>query len=140
MAEIGIEKEETVSKLGFRKSFIRSITNSLFATFVDYVVTILLASYFQLYYLSATFIGNIFGAVTSFLIGRHWVYKKKNSRWQKQVIRFVIINLLSIYLNTTGVYFLIENFDMNLIWAKTWIAIGVGIFFNFIMQKYFVFK
>jgi putative flippase GtrA len=140
MADIEIEKEQTVSKLGFRKSFIRSITNSLIATFIDYVVTIVLATYFQVYYLSATLIGNIFGAVTSFLIGRHWVYKKRNARWQKQVIRFIIINMLSIYLNTTGVYFLIENFGMSLMWAKTSIAIAVGIFFNFIMQKYFVFK
>lgn len=73
-------------------------------------------------------------------MGRMWVFNKRDAKWQHQAFRYLIAVLLSIGLNTLGVWFLTETFNMQYVMAKVIIAIIIGVSVNFFMFRYFVFK
>ncbi|MBK8700040.1 MAG: GtrA family protein [Saprospiraceae bacterium] len=118
----------------------RSLFTSLTATIVDFLVSVICAEFLFIYYVTATTIGGLFGATTSFFLGRVWVFKKKNGKLRNQLIRFLFTNTFSIFLNTSGVFFIVETFDLSFVWSRVWVASFVGFFFNFLMNRYFVFR
>ncbi|MBK9255940.1 MAG: GtrA family protein [Saprospiraceae bacterium] len=128
------------NKLSFRKTFIRAQLVSICATTVDFLISILLHHLLGMYYVTATTIGAFCGSITSFSLGRNWVFLNRRGRLSIQFLRFVIINGFSIFGNTTGVFFFKENFDISFIASRVIVAILIGIFFNFFMNRYFVFR
>jgi len=135
-----ISTHNEVHKLPLRKTFIRAQIVSLTATSVDFLISILLHHVFAIYYVTATTIGSICGAVTSFSLGRNWAFLNKMGRIRKQAFRFLVISGFSIFANTTGVYFFKENFDISFLASRIIVAVLIGVFFNFFMNKYFVFR
>ena len=127
-------------KLSFRKTFLRAQIVSLCSTTVDFFISIMLYQFFFVYYVTATSLGAFCGSVTSFFLGRNWVFLNKKGRISIQFLRFMIINGFSIFGNTTGVFFFKENFYLSFITSRVLVAILIGIFFNFFMNRYFVFR
>ncbi len=140
MVTENINKTNEVHKLPLRKTFIRAQIVSLTATSVDFMISILLHHVFSIYYVTATTVGSICGAFTSFSLGRNWAFLNKNGRIRKQAFRFVVISGFSIFANTTGVYFFKENFDISFLASRIIVALLIGVFFNFFMNRYFVFR
>lgn len=128
------------SNVGLRKSFLRAIMTSLSATSMDFFISIFLNEVLNVYYVTATTIGGICGAATSFFMGRVWVFKKKTNKLKNQLIKFSFTNMVSIFLNTSGVFFIKEQFNFPFVWARVLTSVLVGFFFNFLMNRYFVFK
>lgn len=127
-------------KAPLKKTFLRAQVVSLTATSVDFSISLLLHDLLEIYYVTATSMGSACGAVTSFLLGRNWAFLNKKGKLRKQVFRFLIINLFSIFFNSTAVFFFKENFHLSFIASRVIVALLVGIFFNFLMNRYFVFK
>jgi putative flippase GtrA len=126
--------------VSFTRSFIRSIFTSLIATSVDYTISIFAAKYFNVYYVLATSIGCLFGAIASFYLSRQWVYEKKSGKVTKQFLRFAFINFISASLNTFGVFFVVEQSGLSFVYSRIIVSVFVGLSFNFLMNRYFVFK
>ncbi len=137
---IGQGNEKTKSAIGLRKSLMRAVMTSLSATSVDFFTSIFLNELLNVYYVTATSIGGICGAATSFLMGRIWVFKKKTNKLKNQLLKFSFTNIVSIFLNTSGVFFIKEQFNLPFVWARITVSVFVGFFFNFLMNRYFVFK
>jgi putative flippase GtrA len=135
-----IGENKSSNPVGFRKSFIRALLTSLTATFVDFVFSIFSKEVLAIYYVTATTLGGLAGATTSFFLGRIWVFNKRTGRLSNQLIRFVFTNFFSIFLNTSGVFFIVENFNLPFVYARVGVACFVGFFFNFLMNRYFVFR
>lgn len=129
-----------IAVMPLRKTFVRSQIVSLTATSVDFIISLLLNHFLDIYYVTATSIGSFFGAVTSFMLGRNWAFLNRHGHIRKQVIRFFIINVFSIFANTTGVFFFKENFEISFLFSRIIVAVLIGVFFNFFMNRYFVFK
>jgi len=123
-----------------RKTFIRSQIVSLCATSVDFLLSLLLHLILGVYYVTATSVGSLFGAFTSFILGRNWAFLNRHGHVRKQVIRFIIINIFSIFANTTGVFFFKETFDISFFASRLIVSVLVGVCFNFAMNRYFVFR
>ncbi|MBK7806511.1 MAG: GtrA family protein [Saprospiraceae bacterium] len=124
----------------FKKTFIRSQVVSLISTAVDFAISILLHHSLSLYYVTATSLGSLAGAMTSFTLGRNWAFLNRHGHIRKQFLRFVVINLFSIFANTTGVFFFKESFDIPFIISRIIVSVLIGVFFNFFMNRYFVFR
>jgi putative flippase GtrA len=124
----------------FRKAFIRSQLVSLGSTAIDFSSSLILHHLLDVYYVTATTLGSVFGAVTSFILSRNWVFLNRHGHIRKQIVRFLIINTFSIFANTTGVFFFKENFDFSFFVSRIIVAVLIGIFFNFFMNRYFVFR
>lgn len=127
-------------KISFRKAFLRSQIVSLCSTCIDFLISVILYQYGSVYYVTATSIGASCGAITSFTLGRNWAFFNRKGRVSVQFLRFLVINMFSIFGNTTGVFFFKENFDLPFLTSRIIVALMIGIFFNFFMNRYFVFR
>ncbi len=110
------------------------------ATAVDYTLFLLLSVVLDFWYLLASLIGLVMGGVTAFILQRNWTFKKKDEKLSSQAIRYITVWATSIFLNTTGLYLIVEFTKMSAIVAKIIVSVIVGIGFNFLMNKHFVFK
>lgn len=132
--------KEKPPKVPFFQSFFRSQITSILATAADFVVTIFFTEIANIWYGISNAFGAFTGAVISFLLGRNWAFERKDGKWHWQAVRYILISFTSMALNTGGVILVTEYFDISYIISKIVVAILVGIFFNFFMFRYFVFK
>lgn len=122
------------------KSFFRSQFASILATAADFLITIFFTEVLKIWYVVSTACGAFTGAVISFILGRNWVFNRKDERWIIQAVRYILTAFSSMGLNTAGVYFLTDYFGIQYVISKIIVATLVGVFFNFFMFRYFVFK
>jgi putative flippase GtrA len=120
--------------------FIKSQVSSIVSTLVDFSITILLKEVVGIWYLFSTSTGSILGGVTNFFLGRKWVFNATGTSSKSQAVRYVIVWGGSILLNITSVFFLTSFGHLNYLLSKIITAVMVGIFFNYILQKKYVFS
>ena len=125
---------------GLWESFFKSQTSSLVATVSDYGIFSLLYLILHVNYAIASFCGNIVGAVVSFNLGRNWAFKSQSGKLTSQIGKYAITSLVSSLINTGLIVIFVEKFSIPPLPAKLICAFLVGIFFNFVMFRYFVFK
>ena len=113
---------------------------SVIATFVDYSLFLILSKAIHVWYLLASLTGLVMGGITAFILQRNWTFKKKDDILSKQAIRYLLVWTVSIVLNTSGLYLAVEFAGIQSIVAKVTVSIIVGIGFNFLMNKHFVFR
>lgn len=127
--------------LSFGKSFYRYNVSAILATAVDFIVLSILNLGLGVNYVVATALGALAGAIVAFLLGRNWAFVNKEGKITTQAIKFLTTSFVSMLLNTGGVVFLIEVIGIkHILTAKLITSLAVGIFFNFPMQKYFVYQ
>ena len=127
-------------KTSFFTSFYRSQFASIVATAADFLITIFFTEIFKIWYVLSTALGNLIGAIISFFLGRHWAFNRKEGTLHWQAVRYAITSLMSMGLNTGGVYLLTENTELSYVVSKVIMAVLIGVSFNFLMFRYFVFK
>jgi len=121
-------------------SFLRYQVAAIIATVVDFLVLILLTEIFNVWYVESTAIGALCGAITNFIICRYWAFANSSNNLTNQVIKYILVSAGSLLLNTLFVYLLTDFAHINYTISKIITAIVVAIFYNFTLQKYFVFK
>ena len=121
-------------------SLIRAQITAMLATAVDFGVMIGLKELLDMWYLLAVTIGTLAGGTVGFLLGRNWAFLSKETKPVDQVRRYFVVMLGSFVLNVGGVYLLVENTQLQYIASKIIVAVIVGIGFNFMLQRYYVFK
>ena len=120
--------------------FVKSQFSAALATAIDFLVTIILVEFFNVWYVSGVAIGALCGAISNFLLGRHWSYGASNRNWQHQLTRYSLVSGGSLILNTTGVYLLTDGLEIQYLVSKILIAILITISFNYPLHRYFVFS
>ena len=94
-----------------------------------------------MFYVISTFVGASTGATVAFFLGRNWTFFNKEGKMTHQSVKFLMVVGGSILLNTFGVYFFTEVLNVpHYGISKIIVAIVVGLFYNFTMQRYFVFR
>jgi len=115
--------------------------SALIATAADFLVLSILHYGFGMYYVYATAIGAVAGAIVSFFLGRHWAFMNKEGKLSIQGFKYILTSFFSLILNVGGVYLLVDIIGItNVLLAKTIIALVVGFFFNFPMQRFYIYK
>ena len=113
--------------------------SSLVATGVDYFVMILCVSAFGLSPVLGTVIGALCGAVTSFTLGRRWVFDARRGDLRGQALRYAMVSALSRCCNAGGEWLLVRV-GLQYIAARLVTSTVVGIGWNFPMHRHFVFR
>ncbi|SRR5690606_4167351 len=90
-------------------------------------------------YISNILSGSL-GAVLNFTVNRYWTFEKTNAPVGKQLAKFVVVVIGSIFLKSTGIFFLVGHLSANPYYSKIAVEIFVSLGFNFLMQKYWVFN
>jgi len=134
--------------------FLKALCTAQAATIVDFVLTVLLSSVCGVYYVLATTIGAICGGVTNCVMNYRWVFPGSNRKKYSIAFRYFIVWSTSILLNVTGTYLLTEALrdqpfthqilgvhnDQVYIFSKILVAVVVAVFWNYQMQRVFVYR
>ncbi len=133
-------EESDLKKKSGTKEFLSAQVAAFIGTAVDFGVMIFLTELIGVWYVISNAIGAICGAITNFFLGRNWVFLSKERKISHQAFRYFLVATGSMILNTLGVYLLTEFTSLNYIFSKVIVAILIAFTFNFLLQKYFVFK
>ena len=131
--------------------FIRAQLSAQIATFVDFLISILLNQCANVYYVYATLIGSISGGLTNCAINYKWTFQTEDCSPIPVIIKYTLVWIGSIGLNLWGTYLLTEfltlqnsfisiNQSTAFIIAKVSVSIMVAILWNYNLHKTFVFK
>jgi len=119
--------------------FIKAQASSLIGTSVDFVVTVSMVEVFGLGYVLSSVMGNVLGAITQFTLARNFVFEKTNRSLWSQGLKYVLVwtgylvgsaILLGTFTDGLGLHFLISKIIVSML---------MGIVYNYILQKNFVF-
>jgi putative flippase GtrA len=128
-------------------TFTRAQIASVLATGVDFLVTIFLVKILGgPHLLSSAAVtlcgatGTVCGGVTHFLISRTWVFRAQEQKWSRQLPKYMLVWIGNLLLNVSVLYLLTHYTGINYLLAKIIIAIGIAVFYNYLLQKRFVFK
>ena len=128
------------SKEPFIASFFKSQAASILATLTDFLSYFFLTDLIGFWYIGSNIISSTLGAIVSFTLGRNWAFKKTDVRKREQIFRYAITSISSLLLNTAGLYLLVEWGGFDDFYSKLFVSFIIGITFNFLMFRYFVFK
>jgi putative flippase GtrA len=128
-------------------TFTKAQLASLLATGVDFLVTAVLLRWAGIPPVAAsarvTFYGvtgTLCGGFTYFMISRSWVFNAQEKKWMAQVNRYVPVWIGNLVLNGSGLYLLTRYTGIQPMLAKAITATLVAVFYNYPLQKRFVFK
>ena len=89
----------------------------------------------------ATAIGAFCGGLLNFIIVRKWVFSEGQKGAHVQAGRYILVWAGSILLNSRGMYLITTYFThINFLVARVLVSVLVGVFYNYFLQKRFVFK
>jgi len=145
---------KTISSKGGIFTFLRAQLSSQLSSSTDFLVTIILANIFNLFYVYATFIGSVCGGITNCVVNYRWTFKAMNIKKRYIAIRYLMVWSGSIFLNTFGTYLMTEFFKKipllmkvpdffygNIfIMSKLIVSLLVGFVWNYNMHRLFVYK
>lgn len=122
-------------------TFIKAQTSSLIASGVDFIVMILLVEMLDVWYLPASITGTIIGGFTNFSLGRRWVFKAREKRVREQLLKYFIVWVGYITLAAAGIFVVTQLLGAKYyLVSKTIVTIFLGISYNYLLQKKFVFR
>ncbi|MQR86248.1 GtrA family protein [Bacillus megaterium] len=118
-------------------SFIKFALVGVINTLIDFVVYALLTT-IGVNYILAQWISYSAGILNSYVMNRKWTFERKEKSSKREVISFVIVNLITLSLTSFLLTVLYNKWGIPLLISKLLITIAsVGI--NFIGTKLFVF-
>ncbi len=121
-------------------SFIRYNIVAGLATATDFLVLVLLTEVVQLWYIFSAVTGLVSGGIVSFFLERNWAFRKRHGNIYNQTLKYFIVWISSIFLNTTALFLLVEYVHLHYILSKIIVAMVIGMGFNYFTHKYFIFK
>ena len=119
--------------------FSKSQVNALLATTSDYLTLILLVEYFQMSAVIAAGIGAFIGAIVNFSLNRVFLFKSTASL-HVEIAKYSAVSGMSLGLNMAGMWLMTTVFSFNYLIGKTVVSLLVGIFWNYPLHRYWVFR
>jgi putative flippase GtrA len=149
--------KEVAKKINEREGFfmfMRAQFTSNISGLTDILASFLLVNLFGIYYVTATFLANVFGGMMSCFLNYRWTFKAKGINAFSVALKFLLVWIVSINLNTFGTMWFTE-FVMQYIPVTIWppnivenvfmaprliVSIAVGLLWNYPMHRDFVYK
>ena len=107
-------------------------------TLVNWIIFFILNA-LDMYYILANIIAYILGTVNSYLWNTLWVFKYKDKASTETTIKFIILNLIGLGLNTGILYVLVDLCNLNKFIGLV-ITTAIVMIINYIVNKLWVFS
>ena len=120
--------------------FFKAQASSLAATLVDFSMTVILKEWLHCARMLAIVLGTVSGGIVNFTMNRRWVFGASDKDMQLQARRYLLVWLGNLGLVSGGSYLLIHYSSLGYLGSKVLVSLAVGIFYNYTLQKRFVFK
>jgi len=120
-------------------TFAKAQASSFISSLFDLATTVVCKEFFYLWYIVASLIGTILGGSTNFTLGRVWVFKRKEKKVPKQLVKYLLVWNGNLLLTTSGVFMVTHYAGLNYFTSKILVSLTVGMGYNYFLQKKFVF-
>jgi len=121
-------------------TFLKAQAASILATFIDFLVTLILVEVFHCWYVFGNMTGTVAGGITHFLLGRVWVFDARDKKKSMQAAKYVLVWMGYILLHSSLVFLITHFIKTNYIVSKVCVSVLLGIGYNYQLHKKFVFK
>ncbi len=122
------------------KLFLKAQLSSLLATAVDFLLMVAAVELLHIHYTLAVVVGAVGGALTNFIINRYWSFQAAQAPVKQQGLKYALVWVGSLLLNVSGVYLFTRFAGLSYLAARVIVAVSVGLGFNFVLQKQYVFN
>lgn len=120
-------------------TFIKAQLSAILATLVDWLITFTLGELEVLPVLYAGIAGAVGGGIFNFTVNRIWAFNSRNEKVSRQMMKYILIWLGYLTLFTFGYYLLTDPLQIDYMLAKVGLSVFLGVTYNFLLHKYFVF-
>lgn len=122
----------------FYKYSIVGLSNTLI-DFLIYVVLTRTVAFFATYFLLANVLSFGIAVTNSYIWNRRWTFRSTDAKRFQQYMKFFIVNIGGLLLNTGLLSLLVYKFGVYDIMGKV-IAIVISLAWNFLLNRIWVFK
>jgi putative flippase GtrA len=132
---------KTIKKI---KIFGKAQVSAFIGGIIDYLTMIFFTEVFHFHYTVSIVIGGIIGSVINFSLNKKWSFISREISYKyttdKQILRFVIVVLNSIFMKDIGTYIVTNYFNVDYKISRIIVDLTVSLVFNYTLQKNWVFK
>jgi putative flippase GtrA len=121
------------------RQWLRHHAAALVAAIVDFGFMVGCVEWLHVRAVPATIVGASCGAVTNFLIGRYWTYRRGDIAPQRQFLRYALVSAASLGLNALGEHLFVNLLHIQYVVSRVITALVVSNAWNYPMQRFFVF-
>ncbi len=122
-------------------TFCKAQFSAQIATVSDFLVSMMLAELFSIWYVWASFFGAVSGGIVNCVVNYRWVFDDTGDLKKRVVaFKYLLVWTGSILLNTAGTYVLTELSGQYFIFAKIVVAVAVALLWNYQLQRLFVYR
>jgi len=122
------------------KKFIKFGITGGINTVIDFVVYTVLITLFSVNLYAAQVVGYACGTLNSYIVNRSWTFRSKSKFFSRELIKFIVVNLITLAISLVAMYFLQQWFmGINKIVLKLPV-VAVTIVVNFVLSKLWVFR
>ncbi|MFX0069763.1 MAG: GtrA family protein [Candidatus Hermodarchaeota archaeon] len=134
----------TLLKKFFSKSFLKQLIQfaivGAIGTLVNLSILYLLTEFLNVYYIVSEIIAFFVSVLNNYILNKVWTFKEKIQQVLfKKYIKYTLICLLSLIVNLSVLYLLVENFNFWYVFAEI-VAIFISFIINFIGNKFWTFR
>ncbi|MEN8078673.1 GtrA family protein [Clostridioides difficile] len=107
-------------------------------TLINWILFILLNN-FGIYYIISNVIAYSISTLNSYLWNSKWVFKYSGDNVKETSVKFIVLNIIGLTLNTIILYLLVDIVGLNKLIALV-ITTGIVMILNYFINKLWVFK
>lgn len=107
-------------------------------TLVNWIIFFIL-NHIGVYYITANVIAYLIATANSYFWNSKWVFRFKKEESLKAPLRFILLNLIGLVLNSTILYLLVDLLNFSRMISLI-IATGIVMIVNYFINKVWVFK
>jgi len=119
--------------------WLRHHASSLAAAIVDFGIMVACVEALHARPVPATIAGASCGAVANFLLGRYWIYQRRDTAARGQALRYALVSAASLAWNAAGEHLLADVLHVQYVLSRVITALVVSNAWNYPLQRFFVF-
>ena len=120
--------------------FAKAQCSAFIGGITDFLVMIFFTEVVGFHYVTSIAVGGVIGAVVNFTINRYWAFDSTQASVREQLPKFSFVVVGSILLKQAGTFVLTEFLFLNYKIARLITDAFVSFGFNYLLQKYWVFR
>lgn len=121
------------------KQFLKYCVVGGLNTFIDIGALYLFVEYLKIDVITASILSFIIAVTNSFLMNKSWTFKNKSTNYRKQFIKFLIVSVIGLGLNTIFMFTLVNVLKIWYILSKV-ITSFVVLTWNFLVNRLWTFR
>jgi len=130
--------KELLKRRVFRQ-FIKFGLVGVSSTVIDWGIYLILTRFAGIYYLMAKILSFSFAVINSYVWNRRWTFRSNDPQKLRQFIKFLIIALVGVVLNTLIMYIVVDYIHLNDLYGLV-ISSAIVMFWNFLANKFYTFR